>query len=120
MKHRRLLAGLGALAIFVSACGGTSPTTAPASQEPGASTPAGESPAASQGAGGNLAAEQILRAYISDTDPETLTPYHAQDAVSLSVLDNVHTGLLGLDKDLNRSRTAPPRTSPRSAPTARP
>jgi oligopeptide transport system substrate-binding protein len=100
MKYKQLLATIGAVAIIAGACGGTSPTTAPASAEPGA-TAAPATAAPSEGAGGGLAAEQILRAYVSDTDPETLTPYAAQDAVSLAVLGNIHRGLLHYDKDLN-------------------
>ena len=99
MKHRRLLAAIGAITIFVGACGGSTPTTAPpASLAPGETAAPVES---TPPEGGALAADQILRMYVSDTDPETLTPYAAQDAVSLAVLGNVHRGLLHYDKDLN-------------------
>jgi oligopeptide transport system substrate-binding protein len=101
MMHRRLLAAIGALSIAVGACGGTSPTTAPATQAPGQSPGAATEAPSQGGGGGNLAADQVMRVYVSDTDPETLTPYHAQDAVSISVLQNVHRGLLYYDKDLN-------------------
>jgi len=99
MMHRRLLAALGVLSIIVTACGGTTPTQAPASAgSPGAET---QAPSESATAGGGLAADQVMRVYVSDTDPETLTPYHAQDAVSIGILQNVHRGLLYFDKDLN-------------------
>jgi oligopeptide transport system substrate-binding protein len=95
MFKKRLLAAFGALAIVAAACGGTTTT-------PSAGTPApGQTPGPTGDGTGQLAAEQVYRAYIADTDPETLTPYHAQDAVSNAVLASIHRGLLYYDKDLN-------------------
>lgn len=94
---KRLLALLGAAVLVISAC-------TPAAQQASPTAATGESaaPGASASAGGEqLAADQVFRAYVSDTDPETLTPYHAQDAVSIAVLNAVHRGLLYSDKDLN-------------------
>src|SRR5699024_10244942 len=61
MSQKRLLALVGGLAIFASACGGTTATPSPASQEPGASTPA----TASAEPSSDLAAEQILNVDIA-------------------------------------------------------
>src|SRR6185503_15320134 len=51
--------------------------------------------------GGNNLADQILRLYLSDTDPATLDPAAAQDSVSIAIIDAIHRPLLYYDKDLN-------------------
>lgn len=89
---KRLVALVGVAVIVLAAC---QPGTSQAPGSPGASPGGGET------AGGGLAAEQVLRLYLSDTDPATLDPQAGQDTVSISVVDATHRGLLYYDKDLN-------------------
>jgi oligopeptide transport system substrate-binding protein len=91
---KRLVALFGAAVIVLAAC------TPAATTAPTTTGPVGTGPTPTEG-GTALDPDQILRAYISDTDPESLTPYHSQDAVSDAVIVNVHRGLLYYDKDLN-------------------
>ena len=94
MQQKRLLALVGAVAIFASACGGTTATPVPASQAPG------ESAAPSASAAADLADEQIIRWPLVQ-DPATLDPTMAQDSQSTAVLTSVQRGLVYIDKDLN-------------------
>jgi oligopeptide transport system substrate-binding protein len=97
MLQKRLLALLGAAAIFASACGGSQATQAPAaSGSPGTSAepPASGSPQA------DLADEQVIRWPLIQ-DPATLDPNLAQDSQSTAVLVSVQRGLTYVDKDLN-------------------
>ncbi|MGH2476051.1 MAG: peptide ABC transporter substrate-binding protein [Candidatus Limnocylindrales bacterium] len=94
MSQKRLLALVGAVAIFASACGGTTATPPPAaSQDPGAS------PAESAAPSSNLAAEQILHVDIGQ-EPPTLDPNKAQDAASLAVLRALHRPLVYINDKL--------------------
>ncbi|HET7167667.1 MAG TPA: peptide ABC transporter substrate-binding protein [Candidatus Limnocylindrales bacterium] len=95
MSQKRLLALVGGLAIFASACGGTTATPSPASQEPGASTPASASAEPSS----DLAAEQILNVDIAG-EPPTLDPNKAQDSNSLTVLRALHRPLVYVNDKL--------------------
>jgi oligopeptide transport system substrate-binding protein len=92
MSQKRLLALVGALAIFASACGGSSAT-------PVASTPAGESTAPSAEPSTGLAAEQILKVDIAG-EPPTLDPNKAQDSNSLTVLRALHRPLVYINENL--------------------
>jgi oligopeptide transport system substrate-binding protein len=94
MQQKRLLALVGAVAIFASACGGTTATPVPASVAPG------ESPAESTEPSADLAEEQIIRWPLVQ-DPATLDPNLAQDSQSTAVLTSVQRGLAYIDKDLN-------------------
>jgi oligopeptide transport system substrate-binding protein len=96
MSQKRLLGLVAALAIVAAACGGTSATTPPQSQEPGTSAAPGASgpPAAS----GPLAAEQILNVDIAG-EPPTLDPNKAQDSNSLTVLRALHRPLVYIDPE---------------------
>ena len=94
MPQKRLLALVGAVAIFASACGGTPASPAPASQAPGEST------APSASAAADLADEQVIRWPLIQ-DPATLDPTMAQDSQSTAVLTSVQRGLVYIDKDLN-------------------
>ncbi len=94
MQQKRLLALVGAVAIFASACGGTTASPVPASVAPG------ESPAESTEPSAELAAEQIIRWPLVQ-DPATLDPTMAQDSQSTAVLTSVQRGLVYIDKDLN-------------------
>jgi len=96
MSQKRLLGLVAALAIVATACGGTTATSAPGSQEPGTSAAPGASgpPAAS----GPLAAEQILNVDIAG-EPPTLDPNKAQDANSLTVLRALHRPLVYIDPE---------------------
>ena len=94
MSSKRLLALLGAVAIFAAACGGSTATT-PAdqgSQAPGASPAAG---------GGDLADEQILRLYYSSEDPHSLDPAIAETSTDIQIVHALSRPLLYFDKDLN-------------------
>ena len=91
---KRLVALIGAAVIVLAACNTGTPTTAPGSGQPQGSGPAATEPA------GGLAEEQILKIYLSDTDPATLNPAAAQDSVSIAVLDSIHRPLLYYDADL--------------------
>jgi len=95
MSQKRLLALVGAVAIFASACGGTTVTPSPsaASPEPGASTPPSAEPSS------NLADEQILRVDIAG-EPPTLDPNKAQDSQSLTVLRALHRPLVYINDKL--------------------
>jgi oligopeptide transport system substrate-binding protein len=94
MSQKRLLALVGAVAIFASACGGTTATPPPASQDPNASAPA-ETAAPSS----DLAAEQILNVDIAG-EPPTLDPNKAQDSNSLTVLRALHRPLVYINDKL--------------------
>ena len=95
MSQKRLLGLVAALAIVAAACGGTTATSAPQSQEPGAS-PAGSAGAAPSANTGTLAAEQILNVDIAG-EPPTLDPNKAQDSNSLTVLRALHRPLVYID-----------------------
>jgi oligopeptide transport system substrate-binding protein len=97
MSQKRLLGLVAALAIVAAACGGTTATTAPQSQEPGAS-PAGSAGAGPTANTGTLAAEQILNVDISG-EPPTLDPNKAQDSNSLTVLRALHRPLVYIDPE---------------------
>jgi oligopeptide transport system substrate-binding protein len=92
--QKRLLGILASIAIIAAACGGATPSSAPAeSAAPGESAaPASEAPAE------GLAAEQILR-YGIIQEPASLDPTPAQDSVSLAVLGGLHRGLVYLDQN---------------------
>ena len=92
--QKRLLGILASIAVIAAACGGATPSSAPAE-----STAPGESAAAAT-PDSNLAAEQIVR-YAIVGDPPTMDPSPAQDAVSIAVLGNLHRGLVYYDKDFN-------------------
>jgi oligopeptide transport system substrate-binding protein len=92
MSQKRLLALVGAVAIFASACGGTQAT-------PQASGPAGESTAPSTEPSSNLAEEQILNVDIAG-EPPTLDPNKAQDSNSLTVLRALHRPLVYINDKL--------------------
>lgn len=96
MSQKRLLALFSAIAIFASACGGTTATQAPASGEasPGASTPA-ESTAPSS----DLAADQVLKLYLASEDPHSLDPAVAETSTDIAILHSLNRGLLYFDKD---------------------
>lgn len=90
---KRLVALIGAAVIVLAAC------------SPGASTPPATGPAGSGGVTpttptGGLAADQVLRQYLSDTDPPDMNPALAQDSVSISVLSAIHRGLMYFDENL--------------------
>jgi oligopeptide transport system substrate-binding protein len=95
MSQKRLLGLVAAVTIVVAACGGTTATSAPQSQEPGAS-PAGSAGAAPTANTGTLAAEQILNIDIQG-EPPTLDPSKAQDSNSLTVLRALHRPLVYID-----------------------
>ena len=100
MSQKRLLALVGAVAIFAAACGGTQATTAPTtSAAPGTSAEPGASADASTPPAGNLAEEQILRVDIAG-EPPTLDPNKAQDSNSLTVLRALHRPLVYINADL--------------------
>jgi oligopeptide transport system substrate-binding protein len=95
MQGKRLLALVGAVAIFAAACGGSTATSAPASPGPGASTPAGESAAP----GGDLAAEQVLRLYLASEDPHSLDPAVAETSTDIAILHSLNRGLMYFDQE---------------------
>jgi oligopeptide transport system substrate-binding protein len=97
MPQKRLLGLVAAIAIIAVACGGTTATTAPQSQEPGASPATSGAPAPSS-ATGPLAAEQILNVDIAG-EPPTLDPNKAQDSNSLTVLRALHRPLVYIDPE---------------------
>lgn len=93
--QKRLLGILASIAVIAAACGGATPSSAPAeSPAPGESAAATPAPPDS-----NLAAEQILR-YAIVQDPATLDPNAAQDSESISVLGNLHRGLVYYDENM--------------------
>lgn len=91
---KRLVALIGAAVIVLAACQPGTPTTAPGSAQPGTSGPA------PTGATGGLDPDQVLRQYLSDTDPPDMNPALAQDSVSISVLTTIHRGLMYFDENL--------------------
>lgn len=102
--QKRLFTILASLAVIVSACGGSTATTAPpASQAPAVSSAPGTSTApaasASPSAASNLAADQILKIDLTN-EPPTLDPNKAQDSTSIEVLHAINRGLVYFDKDL--------------------
>jgi oligopeptide transport system substrate-binding protein len=92
MSQKRLLALVGAFAIFASACGGSQATSAP-------SGPAGESTAPSTEPSSGLAADQVIRIALPG-EPPTLDPSPAQDANSLAVLRALHRPLVYINEKL--------------------
>ena len=90
---KRIVALFGAAAIVLAACSPASPSTGPVGS--GEGTPA---PVAT---GGGLAADPVLKEYLSDTDPASMSPTAANDSVSIAVQQAVYRGLLYYDKDLN-------------------
>jgi oligopeptide transport system substrate-binding protein len=92
MSHKRLLALVGAVAIFASACGGTTATQAP-SAAPGESTAPSTEPST------GLAADQVIRIALPG-EPPTLDPSPAQDATSLTVLRALHRPLVYINEKL--------------------
>ena len=94
MTQKRLIALVGAFAIFASACGGTTATPPPAgSQDPGAS--------ASTAPDSELADEQILRLSLGSEDPHSLDPAIAETSTDIAILHGLNRGLLYFDKDQN-------------------
>ncbi len=94
MTQKRLIALVGAFAIFASACGGTTATPPPAgSQDPGASPSA---PPDSE-----LADEQVLRLSLGSEDPHSLDPAIAETSTDIAVLHGLNRGLLYFDKEQN-------------------
>jgi oligopeptide transport system substrate-binding protein len=92
--QKRLLGILASITVIAAACGGATPSSAPAeSTAPGESaaavTPAPES---------DLAEEQVVR-YGLVQDPATLDPNKAQDAVSIAVLQGLTSTLVRLDPE---------------------
>jgi oligopeptide transport system substrate-binding protein len=92
MSQKRLLALVGAVAIFASACGGTQAT-------PATSVAPGESTAPSTEPSSGLAAEQTIRIALPG-EPPTLDPSPAQDANSLAVLRALHRPLVYINDKL--------------------
>lgn len=95
MSQKRLRALVGAVAIFASACGGTTATQPPASVAPG------ESPAESTGPSAGLAAEQVLRLSLGSEDPQSLDPTKGETSTDIAVLHGLNRSLLYFDKELN-------------------
>jgi oligopeptide transport system substrate-binding protein len=95
LMQKRLLGILASMAVIMAACGGATTSSAPpaASGEPPASGEASAPPE------GGLAAEQILR-YAIVQDPATLDPNAAQDSESISILGNLHRGLVYYDENM--------------------
>lgn len=93
MSQKRLLALVGAFAIFASACGGTQATPAPASQAPGQSTAPSTEPS------GALAAEQVLRLYLASEDPHSLDPAIAETSTDIAILHAINRGLMYFNQE---------------------
>ena len=92
---KRLVALIGATVIVLAACQpGTPPTTGPGTS----TSPGGSGPAATTAGGQDP--DQVLRQYLSDTDPPEMNPQKAQDSVSISVHSAIHRGLLYFDENL--------------------
>ncbi|CAN5711518.1 peptide ABC transporter substrate-binding protein [soil metagenome] len=49
---------------------------------------------------GNLGADQTIRLYLSSEDPPTLDPNAASDTVSITILGNIHRGLMYWNQEL--------------------
>ncbi len=106
MSQKRLLALVGAVAIFASACGGT-----PASQPPASVAP-GESPAESSEPSAALAAEQVLRLSLGAEDPHSLDPALGETSTDIAVLHGLNRSLLYFDKELRTRFRRWPRRMP--------
>lgn len=92
---KRLVALMGVALIVLAACQPGTPSTAPGvTRAPGQSGPVATGPT------GGLDPDQVLRQYLSDTDPPDMNPALAQDSVSISVLGVIHRGLLYFDEKL--------------------
>jgi len=94
---KRLVALFGAAVIVLAACQPASPSTGPAGS--GGTTSSG-APAESGGTS-ELDPDQVMREYLADTDPTSMSPTIANDSVSIAVQAAVYRGLLYYDKDLN-------------------
>jgi ABC-type oligopeptide transport system substrate-binding subunit len=91
---KRIVALLGVAALVLAACSPASPSTGPVGS-------GGQGSSAPGATGGALAADQVLKEYLSDTDPASMSPTAANDSVSIAVQQAVYRGLLYYDKDLN-------------------
>jgi oligopeptide transport system substrate-binding protein len=100
MLNKRLLGLVGVVAIIAAACGGSTATSAPASQEPGTSAAPGAS-AAAAGDCGDLADEQVLRLYLASEDPHSLDPAVAETSTDIAILHALNRGLLYFDQEQN-------------------
>ena len=100
MLNKRLLGLVGVVAIIAAACGGSTATSAPASQEPGTSAAPGSS-AAAAGDCGDLADEQVLRLYLASEDPHSLDPAVAETSTDIAILHALNRGLLYFDQEQN-------------------
>ena len=100
MLNKRLLGLVGVVAIIAAACGGSTATSAPGSQEPGTSAAPGSS-AAAAGECGDLADEQVLRLYLASEDPHSLDPAVAETSTDIGVLHALNRGLLYFDQEQN-------------------
>ena len=92
---KRLVALIGAAVIVLGACSPASPSTGPG-QSGGAQGSSGPEATTNP-----LAADQVLKEYLSDTDPASMSPTAANDSVSIAVQQATYRGLLYYDKDLN-------------------
>jgi oligopeptide transport system substrate-binding protein len=102
MPQKRLLGLVAALAIIAAACGGSTATTAPQSQEPGTSAAPGTSVSPGGSAAcGDLAADQVLRLYLASEDPHSLDPAVAETSTDIAILHSLHRGLLYFDEENN-------------------
>ena len=99
MLSKRLLGLVGVVAIIAAACGGSTATSAPGSQEPGTSAAPGSSAAA--GSCGDLADEQVLRLYLAAEDPSSLDPALAQASHDIAVVHALQRPLLYFDQQQN-------------------
>ena len=121
LRTRRLLVFPLSLMMVVVACTGGGPTTAPTTA-PTDAPPATDAPTLAPGdteppptdaptdgptgepttapTGGAPDADQTVRLSIGATDPATLDPQAASDTVSITVLGNVHRGLMYWNQEL--------------------
>ena len=100
MLSKRLLGLVGVVAIIAAACGGSTATSAPGSQEPGTSAAPGSSRRPPGRAGTSPTSRSFASIWPAE-DPHSLDPAIAETSTDIAVLHALNRGLLYFDQDQN-------------------
>ena len=102
MSSKRLLALVGVVAIFAAACGGSTATSAPGSQEPGTSAAARiADPLRPPGRVRISPTSRYFACIWPAEDPHSLDPAIAETSTDIAILHALNRGLLYFDQEQN-------------------